>query len=301
MAKQLLHKKNVDKLSQLDSGFFTYVVDGYKVDIFVSKDKLEGRGLDDFYSKDYTEYSVYINDKQVFYKKKGYKGGGYHSFDYEIFDHDNYHLSSDLKDSDSGILYSNGIYSLQDYSIWKTSDQNRKYKVRKDIINGPSCAFYVPSKNEYGVHIAKDVDKIIENPEEKAFEKIRKIYDDYNETADEVYGSVIKTIQDNVASEKLLPIREEEIEELKKKLYEILFKKVGDRDIRCTVDTFEEIKDMYLAYQSMNNSKKFLHQELLSFNNILEKCLDLAIKDKEGYESELEAAKKALKIKYNKK
>ena len=53
MAKQLLHKKNVDKLTQLDSGFFTYLVDGYKVDVFVSKDKLEGRGLDDFYSKDY--------------------------------------------------------------------------------------------------------------------------------------------------------------------------------------------------------------------------------------------------------
>lgn len=70
MAKQLLHKKNVDKLTQLDSGFFTYLVDGYKVDVFVSKDKLEGRGLDDFYSKDYTEYSVYINYKQVFYKKK---------------------------------------------------------------------------------------------------------------------------------------------------------------------------------------------------------------------------------------
>lgn len=202
---------------------------------------------------------------------------------------------------DRDYCYIKDGYNVEKNTIWHTKTSFDVYKVEEDIVKGHWWTYYKPKENEYGFFVEKNIPKKIENPEENVVEQIKQIYDDYNSAGDEIFNSLIETLEKGVKEDTILPIDEEGYKKLKEDLKAILYGGLQEKDIKRLVKELGEIKRYKEIYDSIVGQKDRLHKEIDELNDLLDKCLDLAIQDMEGFEKELEAARKSLSKKYNKK
>lgn len=302
MIKSLIRENIKEKLEKLNDDI-SYVVDGQKIDIIVNKVIKKGDGsLDDYSSEKYNEYTVIIDGQKILYKTYGYAGGGWRYWDKEEIYLGEAKIYNDMKSIDEkGPLYINGDYSIQDDKFWVTKYPQNVYNVSENLIIGPNDVYYKPKKDELGFTITKNVKKVARANEVVTFDSLKKIYDDYNSNGQQICDSILDLLKNSVNDNKILPIDDSKYKSLRKTLENILSIKVDEGYIKGIEDELKDIKKMKLIYDNIIQSKKALDKEIDSLNNILEKCLDMAISNEESYEKELEAAKLVLRKKYNKK